>query len=230
MQRYRTKYGVVVIACILGLLPACIKYHDIVKSEFPQGEKQPDVSAVADVHKRSATVYDQFSTKAIFDSMWLSDSLRRSYVDMYAHKRGIDGEAREAELKRQLAENRVWLSFYLLADVRDRSFTQMNEKDSFWTTYAVIDGKHKIVPESIKEVELEPEFQQMFGSRYVHFKTPYLIKMRVSEQMAEHIASGKYTSIALVVGSVYKKCEMVWKKEVMHPKKKVMNDEDFYWG
>ncbi len=229
----QSNYGVFrffVMIVTLGMLPACIKYHDLVKSEFPQGEKQLDQSSVAATHRRSATVYEEFTTKAIFDGLWLSDTLRTSYVDMYAHKRGLNAEAREALLKRQLEENRVWLSFYLLADVRDNSFTQLNEKSSFWTMYATLDGKHKLVPESIKEVELEPEFQQLFGARFNHFKATYLVKMRLTDVMAEHIAASKYNDIKLTIGSVYKQCVMDWKKEDMKRNDKVLSDEDFYWG
>jgi len=221
-----------VVGLALVALPACIKYHDLVKSEFPQGESQPDQQAVAVAHRRSKVVYDEFSTKAIFDGLWLSDAMRTAYVDMYAYRKGLDAEAREARLKRQLEENRVWLNFYLLAEAYDKNAAQLNEKNSPWSVYAMIDDKHKLVPEVIKlDDELEPEFQKFFGPRFNFFKSAYLIKFRLTEGMAEHIASGKYSSIKLVIGSVYKKCDdMEWTRANVQPQKKVKDDKDIYWG
>jgi hypothetical protein len=218
---------------LLGFTPGCIKYHDLVRSEFPQGKKQPEKHAVAQMYRRSCVVYNDFSTQGIFDGLWLSDQLRKAYVDVYGGKRGLSQDAQEEILKRQLEENKHWMTFLLLADVPEKTNVSLSDPEAAWTVYAVVDGK-KLIPaekkEGIKEVELEPEYQLFFGDTFNTLKTPYLIRMPITIDIAEKIAQGNVRSIKLVISSVQKECVLEWTKEQITQKKKVLRDEDFYWG
>jgi hypothetical protein len=217
--------------CLLCMTTSCIKYYDLAKSEFPQGEKKPDKRLVAKQYRRTQTVYDEFETKAVFNALWLSDALRTAYVDVYSHKRGFADDAKEEMLKRQLEENQHWLSFYLLADIREKTYVSLSDPNAGWNMYAVIDDGKKLVPESIKEVDLEPEYQFFFGRDVFNLlKAAYLVKFPISPDLVEKITKGNIDTIQLVIGSAYKDCTIEWTKEQMNIKEKVVNDEDYYWG
>ena len=213
---------------MLFTLPGCIKYYELSDSEFNQGKPLDDNRDVAVAYRRSVTIYDQFKTQAIFDGLWLSDTVRSTYVDMHASKRGIQGDGKEELLKRQLEENNHWLSFILLADIRDKLFASMSEPASTWTAHAVVDNV-KLVAESVKEFDMDPEFQLLFGKTWNPFKTAYMVKFPLESVLAHKIASGEHKEVKLVISSMYKEAELVWKTGQLSAKKEVLRDEDFYW-
>src|SRR5579862_7400654 len=120
---------------IMMTISSCVRYDKIVKSEFPQGTSYDDNRDVTYYNVRSVNLYEQFKKKAIFNALYLSDATRTKYVDVYTRKRGITGEAYKAMLNRNLEENKHWISFYLLADVRDKTYVSLSEKNSSWTLY-----------------------------------------------------------------------------------------------
>lgn len=214
---------------VLLVASSCVKYYDLIKSEFPQGVDQSGQHEISSKYCRSAVVYDQFETKALFSSLWLADDVRKAYVDEYSGKRGVEGDAKENRLKEHFEENRHWLVFYLLADVRENIYASLTEPNAFWTVYAQVDGV-KIIQESIKEIEIEPEYQKFFGKSFNLFKTAYLVKFALKSEVADKISKRQFKSVELVVSSVYKKCVLKWDKEDLISDKKVKKDEDFYWG
>ncbi len=217
------------LAGILLVTTSCIKYHDVVRSEFPQGTKRESIADVATAYRRMATVYDEFQTKGVFNALWLSDVVRTTYVKLYGDKRGMSAEAQEEMLKRQLEENKHWVALYVLSDIRDKLYTSLTDQTALWSLYLSLDGTHKVAPESIKEVELEPEIQRFFGSSYSFFKGVYLVKFAVNEELAAKIARNEIAEMRLMVNSSYKTCWMSWTPHDTKPKK-AFEDEDFYWG
>lgn len=218
------------MVCLLVTISSCgVKYYDIVKSEFPQCPDTPDHREVAARYVRKLPIYDEFQTKAIFNALWLSDPVRTAYTDVYSSKRGLDCEAREALLKRQLEENKYWVSMYVLADIRDNIYTSLSDPNSLWTLSLQIDCDKRIVPESIKEVDLAPEIKLFFGEQ-VNFKTAYLVKFPITSDIADRLTRRRYKELFLMVSSVYKECKMVWNSEKMKCLGKVVKNEDFYWG
>ncbi len=218
---------------ILSFAPGCIKYHDLLRSEFPQGQKRPEMHAVAQMYRRSGVVYSEFSTQGIFDALWLSDQIRKAYVDVYGGKRGLSQDAQEEILKRQLEENKHWITFLLLVDVPDKTNVSLSDPEAAWTVYAQVDGK-KLIPaekkEGIKEIELEPEYQLFFGKTYNTLKSVYQIRIPITQDIADKLTQGTIRSIKLIICSVYKECTLEWTKEQLTQKKKVLRDEDFYWS
>lgn len=211
------------------LLPGCIQYHKVVQSEFPQGKNHHDHRAIVHNHLRSVAIYRQFETMAKFDALWFSDYMRTCYANLYAARRGMRSEAYDAYLRRQLEENNHWITFYLLADIRDKAHISMSEKNTAWTLYLDADGE-KIRPESIKEIEseMEPEVQGFFGHRFNFMKAAYIVKFPARN------ADGRrydYTCerLKLHVSSSYKHDYMCWDIAEADKIKKVPRDEDFYW-
>ena len=147
------KFLVYYVFCVVMLLlfPSCIRYYKLSKSEFPQGVEHEDARDVSHNYVRSGRVLDQFSTLAAFNALWLSNNTREAYVDVYSRRRGKDDTKHDALLKRQLEENKHWISFYILTDIRDATQFSMSDKNSCWTVYLEIE--HKKVTEKTPEIQ-----------------------------------------------------------------------------
>lgn len=107
---------------------------------------------------------DQFITRAVFDVLWLSNETRRAYVDTVC--RSKNERDRIAMLKRQLEENNHWLAFYVLVDIRHDTYQSLNDKNNEWKLHLKLSDQTCIEPMSIKECEIEPEYQKIFGHRF----------------------------------------------------------------
>ncbi len=217
-----------IFSFVLVLFPGCVKYHKIFKSEFPQGVEQKEPSAVAGEHLRSCAIYDQFQTLALFDVVWFSDKLKTTYVDMVCKRHGKDNEAREALLRRQLEENKHWITFAFLADIRDKTHVAMSEKDSAWSLYLQLEDGEKVQPVSIKEVELEPEYQIFFGSRFNLFKKAYMIKFPAKPLDGKpYMDRGK--TFKMTIASTKKAATVEWSINAKNSEARVKFHEDIYW-
>jgi hypothetical protein len=220
---------VVLVSCVV--LPGCVKYYQTIPTEFPQGEVTESHAQITEKYVKSATVLDQFTTKAVFDAVWMSDQMRTFYADAHCTKRGIVNDAKEEFLKRQLEENRHWVAFYVLADVRDKNCPSLSEPNAAWTVSLRVDGKHIFSPERVKEVELDQEIQHCFGSRFIPAKTAYLVKFPIPSDVAELIARDAFKTIELVLSSMAKKTTLCWQRDILKTSHKVVtSNEDFYWG
>ncbi len=217
------------ILLLLVFVPGCIKYHKTLPTEFPQGEITQNYSDITASYVKSTRVYDQFVTRAIFDALWLSDDVRIAYSKFHCAKRGTSVEDTEAFIARQREENNHWTTFYVLADVRDRQNTSLSDKNAPWTFYLKV-GDNKSAQLSIKEVDLEPEYQRFFGTQFNLFKTAYIVKFPALDIASDQ----KDKAVHLIIESVDKSVTLTWPigvaKKAETAKKKVKSDEDFYWG
>lgn len=212
------------------LLSGCIKYYDLAEAEFPQATKVPSTQVVTDNYKRSVAVYDQFETKAHFDALWLSEDVRTAYVNQFADKRGMTIEAKEELLKRQLEETRHWLTFYVLVEQRGQQNTSLSDPLTAWTTSVHID-KHVVAAESIKECDLEAEYQHLFGKSFNAFKSCYLVKFPLNPGQVWLLNKQTYKDMQLMITSPIYKVALAWNQEqINNPKKELSSNEDFYWG
>lgn len=226
VARFLIKLSALVLgAVVLIVLPACIKTYKLVPTETPQGKERETRSDIIKNNIRSVSIYDQFATEAAFDVLRCSDEIRVVYACLHCARRGKDVSSRNILLKQLLEENRKHISFYVLADVRDKKHTSLSDDNAAWTMYLETKDKEKILPSSIEEVELDPEVQDMFGYRFSKFKVPYLVKFPVDENDLP----------TMIISSVSKYCKLYWDKKknvkVTSNKtfKKRESDEDFYW-
>lgn len=168
---------------ILFLIPGCVPYHKIIKSEFPQGTFFSTPQSIVAHTLRSLAFYEQFRTQARFDALWLSDRLRLEYVRHYAARRGLSEEKSDALLRQQLRENDRMITFYLFADIRDTEQSQLVEQNAFWTFYLATERGLKIKPTSVVLVdELEPEIAYFLGKRFSKNKQIYRLSFHGLDQ------------------------------------------------
>ncbi|MBM3886548.1 hypothetical protein FJ364_01345 [Candidatus Dependentiae bacterium] len=211
------------------LLPGCIKYYELSKTEFPQGKVVKDQTQIAHQYMRSVKIYDEFRTVALFDLLWLSPEVRTYFTNRFCAKRGKDNETRKAIENRQLEETNHWIGFYVLSDIRTREHTSLNEKNAAWTFYLTINNTIKLEPLSIKETELEPEYQALFGSKFNSFKSVYLVKFSAYGLDGKPYITTTKPALSLSICGTHREGKAEWNIGTTH-QTMVMNHEDFYWG
>lgn len=251
--------------CVIFLTSSCVKYHDIIGPEVPQAETIEDELQLRYHYLRSKTAYDEFQTLAAFDVLWFSEKVAKKYCDAYATRRGLNEQQRERlhdDYAKKLKKSHI---FYVLADIREaRMHDNLNDKDALWLPRLELYDTGGKNPELdleqkpfkhmkatyIKEVDLEPELQALFGTRYRCFK-PVKAAYRVvfgSEQsepkepkggddgyeQLEQLdqserADGHDIVPVLVMSSPYHSCDFEWNLKNLK-EKKLFKDEDFYWS
>ena len=208
---------------LIAFLPSCIKYYKLSKTEFPQGKERPLDRTVLFYDLKSKKVYKQFATMAMFDVLYLSDKVRELYVDLYCKQHEGD---KNAILRRQLEENKHWISFYILSYIQDETHKSLADKDSIWSLVLRFAGDKQVSPISIEEVDLSPEIKSFFGYRFSRYKRSYLVKFPSKD------SSGKFylddnSGFTLVSSAVDREVQFSWDKPPKLEKWKVY--EDFYW-
>jgi len=218
------------------VLPGCFKSYKLVPSESSQGKELTDKREVVKKNLRTVRVYNQWSTEAIFDVLWLSEQARRAYVDLYSTRRGKSGVQRKDLLDKELNELQNKIVFYVLADVRAKQNKSLSETNPSWTFFLEAGGT-KIPSSSIQEVELSPEAKALFGdrSRNPKFKIPYRVEFPASS-VREDVLKKPFK---MIISSVSRQCELGWNGG--HPVKvktigkkrdekgRLIKDEDYYW-
>lgn len=214
---------------VIGVTPSCIKYHEMIKSEFPQGEDGPDLREVAHANVRSTTVYDQFTTLAVFDALWLSPEVNAMYADLYGKRRGKDDDGCKAMLAQHEKDFSAFNSFYVLADLRVKTNKGLQEKGASWTLALENKEGKRVAPESIQNVELDPEYQAMLGHRFNLFKEIYLVKFPAYVSGEPFFASGE--PLTMLLSSTRKNVRISWNGSVdaKTKKKKLLKYDNCDW-
>ncbi len=222
---------------ILFIFPGCIKYYKLSNMEFHQGKNHPEDRDALDGTKKRVAIYDEFRTKAIFDVLYLSDAVRMAYLDINSEKKGYDLNTKNNLKSKELEQNKFWTTFYILADIRDKKKTSLTDKNSDWSFYLLLDDLTRVQPISIKEIEVEPEYQYLFGSRFNLFQRYYEVKFPAKDLSGNYYINIK-ESFDLVLSSASKETHVKFnepkdliakKKDNRTNKGKIVSDEDYYW-
>jgi hypothetical protein len=238
---------------ILVLLPGCwIKQHKLVPSESNQGIRKEKPKEVSKKFVRSVKLYDEWQTTAGFDLLFFSGDALEKYSQIYSCRRGLDENEMSDQLSNKIEKDNEDLIFYVLADIRSKKNSSLSDENSYWKFHLKGPNEEKIAPESILEVELEPEIQELFGNcakpDEIRFKIPYLVKFP-SGSIAENIKTGH--EFTMSIDSVRQKYNLNWyndKKPIekknrkhKHPSKVIAQktngrknktgaiNEDFHW-
>ena len=194
----------------LLLLSGCTPYQPWLEDVFYQGEKVDKHTAIVRQYLRTEHVYDQFTTLAHFDVLWLSDEVRSAYAKVHACKQCMSDERYTAFLRRQIEENRHYISFYVLSAIPNRCGKPLlTEKDALWSMCLKI-GQHVFKPIEIKVVELPPEYIMFFGKTYNRFKTPYLVKFDAQEINGSPLLAGHTGSLQMIFSRTDRKAYLTW--------------------
>lgn len=199
------KINIVYIIMMILLLPSCGRLIDWGNRTFEQTPTMNATVAEAQKYIRSVTSYDQLTTRARFDVLWLSDTVRTTYTDLYALKFAKTDEQKKIFLRRQLEENNHFISFYVLSLYEN----PLGDPSSDWTLFLTIDDKN-YSPIEIKTVELTPEYIHILGKKYNRFKMPYNVKFDAKDINDDLLITPETKHITLHCRSLKGDVTFVW--------------------
>src|SRR5438552_14628442 len=112
------KYTLVLYTALctsLLFLTGCRRLVDWGVGEFYQGvDRNPDL-VLPQSFVRSVVIHDQLMTAAIFDALWLSNEVKTAFTNVSMLKQGKTEDRRMAFRRRQLEENKHFISSYVLS-------------------------------------------------------------------------------------------------------------------
>lgn len=211
--------------CIV-LLTGCNKIIDWGKANFKQAAKYgQDFVKRAKPYLRSTIVYKQFTTIARFDTLFLTDQVRTLYVDYHKVSHGLAAEQESVMRKRLMHENKLYVSFYVVASQKEHSYATnkalftgsyqkesdiLGSKDASFNVYMKV-GSAQYYPESIKVVDLPLEYKNIFSDVLDQFSTVYLVRFAMQNSQGHAIFEPmKKYNVALKFTSAVYQVESVW--------------------
>jgi hypothetical protein len=190
---------------LLVLLPGCGKVVDWVQGTFTQASSLDSRCEQAQKYIKSITTYDQLTTTARFDALWLSNEVRSLYCDLFAIKFGKTEEQKMTLLRRQFEENNHFISFYVLSLYE----CPLGDPQSEWALFLNIDGKN-YAPLEVKVVELSPEYVCLFGKKFNRFKLVYSVKFDAKNVEGFSLITQDTNNMSLYFRSTKKEAVLTW--------------------
>lgn len=175
---------VVTVCALLLTLPGCCRWIDWGRRTFYQGRSLKDQASIVRSYIRSVAVYDQFSTRAIFDALWLSNEVRTAYVQVRSCRLALDNKHYDDLLEKQRAENKHTISFYVLT-LYDVTIGGVHNT---WSTNLLIRNYNpktkridtiELSPLEIRLVELSPEYRAFMECQLTRFKVCYQVSFDI---------------------------------------------------
>jgi hypothetical protein len=197
-------YHIAVVVYLVGL-SGCGHIIHWAEGNFYQGETMEPLSKVPRDYLRSAHIHHQFSTTALIDVMWLSDEVRTIYAQTYGLKNGKDDLMTKAFLRRQLEENKHFISFYVLVNFS----LSVGDPNNKWALFLTA-GDTNVAPNEVRITELTPEFQAFFGKRYNRFKSVYLVKFNAKTPDGKPVITDTTQIMELHFRSLEKEAVLTW--------------------
>lgn len=171
---------------LLVLLPGCARVIHWGKERFGQIKKVAINICPACSYVRTVHLYDLFNNAAYFDVLWLSDTVRRVYAELYSLEKCKRSLARDNFFNRQLQENSSTISFYLLMPQERENAVAFDNTIGIWSVSLIVDG-NCYIPLEVKTVELPMEYRRFFGNKYTVTKVPYLVRFDAHDYNGDYI-------------------------------------------
>lgn len=202
------------------MLSGCSKIIDWGKQSFNQGT---DISYDIDLIERyiqAVSVYNEGTTLAKFDALWLGDEVRTEYARMHVLTMGKGEEQYQGLLRRQLEENKHFITFYVLSIYEN----SLGSIDSEWRVSLRVNDQ-EFAPTEIKVVELVPEYQLFLRKHLNRFRVPYRIMFDARDMEDALLLREETATIELVFRSMQKQVSLIWyidrDNKVIEPPKEV---------
>ena len=197
-------YNGFLVLALVGL-SGCGRIIDWGKELVPQGDPFKQNLALAREHIRSITAYDQLSTAAMFDALWLSDEARSAYVRLFVDRRGKGEEQYTTIVRRQLEENNFVIAFYVLCPFE----VSFGDAEADWMVFLRVNNA-QFTPTEVKVVDLAPEYRAIFDKRINRFKQAYIVKFDARDASDAPIIGRSTQALSLVFRSLHKDLTLIW--------------------
>lgn len=190
------------LLCFVG---GCNRVIDWGATVFDQGTDLNNRAEQARKLVKSTVVYDQFTTVGMFDVLWLSNDVRILYSDLYAMRRCKNEELKKAFLRRQLEENNHYITFYVLSPVD----MKLADSQTQWSIFLKINDMC-YCPIEVSVVDLDFEYQAMFGKKLSRFKEAYAVKFSATDLDERQIIGANTRNVELYFKTLSKETKIVW--------------------
>jgi len=201
-----TKFNKMVLLFIVCCLCNCGKLVNWGKSNFYQGELFLNRQSIVERYIRSKIIYDQFTTRAAFDVLWLSDEVRSAYADLYGLRYGKNEDQKKVFLRRQLEENRHFITFYVLSLYE----VPIGDTNAEWSIFLRVKNNNYL-PTEIKSIDLVPEYIEFFGEKFTRFKVAYQVKFDAKDVEDNLLFSSNVDQFSIYFRSIDKGTELTWR-------------------
>jgi len=205
----QTVYTYFILLFSLTFFSGCYRYIDWAATIVDQADKIETCIGLAKPYLKAARVYDQFTTLALFDALWLHEDVVDAYVCAHAAKYAFNDEQYHKFLDKQIEENEPYISFYLLATIYGPSGIMLTDVNPLWVVQLKV-GDHYYNPAKIRLVELPHEYRYFFGKRWNIFKKPYLLQFDSYDQNNIPIVGPLTREVELVFRRVGHETSMLW--------------------
>lgn len=193
------------IFLLLMMLSGCSKVIQWGQLSFYQGLDITFDANLIDRYIRAISVYDQGTTLAKFDVLWLGDEVRAEYAKMHVMTMGKSEEQYQGLLRRQLEENKHFITFYILSLYEN----PLGNFDSNWRISLRINGK-EFAPTDIKVIELAPEYKAFLDTHLNPFRVPYRVMFDARDLEDALLLREETSIIELIFRSMQKQVELRW--------------------
>ncbi len=209
MKQHHCLY--LIASCIL--LSGCgQQYVNWADRTFNQGCLLPDYPRQVKPFLRTERLYHQFETVGIFDALWLADSVRVLYVDLFTEKFDKGYEEYETLLKEQLEKNKKLITFYLLSEKEyvPRGLKMITSKEhTLWGIHLEIDDK-VLHPITIEKIDLNASWRRFFGKRMSFHKQAYKITFDAHSKTGESFINLQSEQMDLVLSNTKVRTCLQW--------------------
>lgn len=196
----------VLFVCLVMLLPGCGgRVTHWFLDNFNQAGTIKGCVEYPYEYVRTATINDQVNTVAMFDALWLSDEVRKRYVDLRALRFNFSADQKENLLRAQLKENENFITFYVLG----LNNICLSGSDPVWAISLEVDDTIA-TPVEIKTVRFDQEYRAFFGELYIRPKSMYRVKFNARDASGSPLITGATQMISLWFRSVNKEEALTW--------------------
>lgn len=183
MKRFITIVG---IAALLVGFSGCSRYVTWPADVFFQGTCEDQLCACIKNYLRSIRMYDQFSTRGLFDILWLSDQVQEAFVLTRASKKHLMPEQTALLRERERKAFDGYTVVYMFAPLAYDSASSLTHPQSRWSV-VLARGDSIIQPYDIINIELGPEYRACIPAHCMRARTAYQVRFAGAPLPAEYM-------------------------------------------
>jgi hypothetical protein len=209
-MKFPIVYGILLAGQLLSsqVLYAFDGYINWLKRTFRQADILPHSCYSARSFLQSIAAYDHFATVVLIDALMVSDEVLATYTALYARRRGWLLSQEQDIFRQEKKNNEKELGFYILITPAQRGSTLSTTPDAWWALSLVID-EVSYQPMVVQPCFLLPEYQEIFGRRFSHFRDAYYVSFPLGHKNRDRIVN-QAIPIKLMFCSAHYVIELYW--------------------
>lgn len=204
-----------IIFFLLFMLPSCSRYVRIFKRAFLGGTENCHDVRAACPYICSLAIYDQGQTVALIDLIWLTEPVRKLYVDLLTQRIGATPEEKKRFVAKECKELQDTIAFYVLMPRLNYDTVSIG-CNIFppWSIILKVNGICYTPCNTIVCQELMPEYMYILGEHFNRYKQPFHVIFSAYGYDGEPIINPCTDMIELIFSSVKYSTSCGYKRNV----------------